>query len=180
MVIGSGIPVLGAASLGLETAARTNMEALERGTSANKAAATAGLAGLISGAMNKVGLDKAAGAEAKTALGKVLKGAGVEAAENLLEDTANLGVDTLINTDKSQINALHEYYANQGMDDKEAWNKARLDVLADLATSALSGAAFGGAMNGVRNLPSLIPESFSPVVLFTVTPISVGLKSFPR
>lgn len=158
MVIGSGIPVLGAASLGLETAARTNMEALERGTSANKAAATAGIAGLISGAMNKVGLDKAAGAEAKTALGKVLKGAGVEAAENLLEDTANLGVDTLINTDKSQINALHEYYANQGMDDKEAWNKARLDVLADLATSALSGAAFGGVMNGVRNLPSLIPE----------------------
>ena len=158
MALASGVPVLGAATMGAETAARTNMEALERGASANRAAATAGISGLISGAMNKIGLDKAAGAEAKTALGKVIKGAGVEAAENMLEDSANLAVDTLINTDKSQLSALHDYYTSQGLDDKSAWNRVMLDTARDMAVSGVSGAAFGGVMNGLHNLPSLIPE----------------------
>jgi hypothetical protein len=158
MALASGVPVLGAATMGAETAARTNMEALERGASANRAAATAGISGLVSGAMNKIGLDKAAGAEAKTALGKVIKGAGVEAAENMLEDSANLAVDTLINTDKSQLSALHDYYTSQGLDDKSAWNRVMLDTARDMAVSGVSGAAFGGVMNGLHNLPSLIPE----------------------
>ena len=158
MALSTAIPVLGTASLGAQTAARTNMNALERGVDPNKAALTGALAGGISGVMNKIGFDKAAGAEAKTALGKVLKGAGVEGAENVAEDTANLLLDTLINTDKSQIASLTDYYKSQGMSDEQANTRATLDTLGDLAVSGLSGAAFGGVMNGVRNLPELVGD----------------------
>ena len=158
MALSTAVPVLGTATLGAETAARTNMNALQRGVDSTKAAATAGIAGLISGTMNKVGFDKAAGAEAKTALGKAIKGAGVEAAENVAEDSANLAVDTLLNKDKSQLAALQDYYKSQGMSDEEARTRVTLDTLADLGISGLSGMAFGFGMNGIRNLPSLIGD----------------------
>ena len=144
--------------MAMPNASGTQMQALERGTTAGKAAATGAIAGGIGTVMNAIGLDKAAGAAGKTALGKVVKGAGIEAAENMLEDSANLAVDTLINKDKSQLNALHDYYTSQGMSDSEAWNRVRLDTLGDMAVSGASGAMFGGAMNAARNLPSLIPE----------------------
>lgn len=158
MAFSSAIPILGTAALGTQTAGRTNMNALERGVDPTKAAITGAGAGVISGIMNKVGFDKAAGAEAKTALGRVIKGAGVEGAENVAEDSTNLLLDTLLNTDKSQLATLHDYYVSQGMTDDQATKKATLDTLGDLAISGLSGAAFGGAMHGVRNLPELVGD----------------------
>ena len=158
MVLASGVPVLGAASLGGETAARTNMQALERGVDPTKAALTGLGAGAISGVLNKVGLDKAVNTTAKTALGSVLKAAGIEGAENVTEDTANLLIDTLMNKDKSQLNAMHDYYKSQGMTDDEAWNRVTLGTLGEMGISALSGAAFGGAMNGAGKIPELVGD----------------------
>lgn len=155
MAMSAGLPVLGTAALGTETASRTQRQALERDVDPTKAALTGLGAGTISGVLNKVGLDKAVNTTAKTALGGVLKAAGIEGAENVTEDTANLLIDTLMNKDKSQLNAMHDYYKSQGMTDDEAWNRVTLGTLGDLGISALSGAAFGGAMNGVRNIPEL-------------------------
>lgn len=158
MAMSAGLPVLGTAALGTETASRTQRQALERGVDPTKAALTGLGAGTISGVLNKVGLDKAVNTTAKTALGGVLKAAGIEGAENVTEDTANLLIDTLMNKDKAQLNAMHDYYKSQGMTDDEAWNRVTLGTLGELGISALSGAAFGGAMNGVRNIPALGQE----------------------
>lgn len=158
MAFSAGIPVLGTAALGTQTAGRQNMQALERGVDPTKAALTGLGAGAISGVLNKVGLDKAVNTTAKTALGSVLKAAGIEGAENVTEDTANLLLDTVMNKDKSQLNAMHDYYKNQGMTDDEAWNRVTLGTLGDLGISALSGAAFGGVMNGASKIPELVGD----------------------
>lgn len=158
MAFSAGIPVLGTAALGTQTAGRQNMQALERGVDPTRAALTGLGAGAISGVLNKVGLDKAVNTTAKTALGSVLKAAGIEGAENVTEDTANLLLDTVMNKDKSQLNAMHDYYKNQGMTDDEAWNRVTLGTLGDLGISALSGAAFGGAMNGASKIPELVGD----------------------
>ena len=143
------IPILGTAALGTQAAARTNMQALERGVDPSKAAATAGIAGVLSGAANKFGLDKALKSDT------VAKAAGKEALENILEDTFNLDADLLMNADKSQLATLHDYYVNQGMDDKAAWIQVYKDTGKDLLTSGLTGAAFGGGMKALGKLPSL-------------------------
>lgn len=156
MLLASAVPVLGTASLGTQTAARTNMQALERGVDPTKAAATAGASGVISGLANKVGLDWALGSAGKTALGTVGKAALREGLENVAEDALNLGVDAAINKNKSQLNTLHDYYVGEGLSDDDAWNQVIKDTGLDLVTSFGSGAAFGGVMQGVRNLPSLI------------------------
>ena len=158
MVLASGLPVLGTAALGAETASRTQRQALERGVDPSRAALTGTASGVISGLMNKVGFDKAVNTKAKTALGSVLQGMGIEGAENIGEDAANLLIDSLLNTDKSQIAALKDYYKSQGMSDEEASTKVTTDTLKDLALSGLSGAAFGGVMRGVRNLPELVSD----------------------
>jgi len=158
MVMASAVPGLGVASLGTQAAARQNMQALERGVDPNKAALTGAASGVISGLMNKVGLDKALGAAGKTALGTVGKAAVREGLENVVEDVANYGVDAAINRNKSQLNTLHDYYVGEGMSDDDAWSQVIKDTGLDLTTSALSGAAFGGVMSGVRNIPALTKE----------------------
>ena len=158
MVLASGLPVLGTAALGAETASRTQRQALERGVDPTKASRTGAISGVASALMNKIGFDKAVNTQAKTALGSVLQGMGIEGAENVAEDTFNLLVDTLMNKDKSQLSSLHDYYVSQGMSDKEATAKATTDTLKDLALSGISGAAFGGVMRGVRNLPELASD----------------------
>lgn len=161
MVIGAGVPVLGTASLGAQTAARSNMQALERGADPNKAALTGAVSGLISGAMNKGGYDWAFGKEAAATTGKeflknVGKAAAKEGLENVTEDVVNLGADKLINEDKSEIGALYNYYRSQGLSDSDASIQVLKDKGVDLGVSALSGAAFGGVMSGVNNIPSLM------------------------
>ena len=158
MVLASGVPVLGAATLGTEAASRNQMQALERGVDPNKAALTGAASGVISGVMNKVGLDKALGSTGKTALGTVGKAAVKEGAENVLEDLANLAVDSGLNVDKSQLSAMHKYYTSQGLNDDEAWSQVMKDTGLDLVTSFGSGALFGGVMSGARNLPALVSD----------------------
>ena len=167
MVMSAGVPVLGAATLGTETASRNQRQALERGADPNKAALTGLATGVVSGAMNKVGLDKALASN--TIRGAMNK----EGLENILEDVATLGIDKAINKNKSQLNAMHDYYASQGMDDQSAWTQVMKDTGLDLATSYGTGAAFGGVMSGLNRLPSLlggrnntpdIPDNNIPVV----------------
>ena len=145
MAISAGVPVLGTASLGAETAARNNMQALERGADPTRAALTGLTTGVVSGAMNKVGLDKA------LASGTIKEAAKKEGLENLLEDVVNLGLDKAINQNKSQLDTLKDYYTSQGMDDLSAWKQVIKDTGLDLATSYGSGALFGGLMK----VPSL-------------------------
>ena len=155
MVLASGVPVLGVATLGTEAASRNQMQALERGVDPTRAAATGALSGVVSGVMNKIGLEKALGSAGQTVAGTIGKAAVKEGAENLLEDSANLAIDKFINKDKSQLDTLHDYYVLQGMTDEDAWSQVARDTGADLATSFGSGAAFGGFMSGLNNLPTL-------------------------
>ena len=160
MVLSMGVPVLGTGALGASTAARGNMQALERGIDPTKAAQTGLAQGLASGIMNKVGFDwamggEAAGETAKEVLKTIGKAALKEGAENVTEDTANLITDKLINKNKSQLNSLHDYYVKQGMSDGEAWQRVAADTSRDLGVSALSGAAFGGLMSAAGNIPRL-------------------------
>lgn len=155
MLMSAGIPILGTAALGTQAAARSNMQALERGVDPKKAALTGATSGVISGVLNKVGLDKALGKTGKTAVDAIKKAALTEGLENVTEDTANLAIDSLLNRDKSQLNTLHDYYVSQGMDDNAAWVQVAKDTGVDLGSSALSGAAFGGVMSAGKNLPAL-------------------------
>lgn len=150
----------GPAAYAARAAERTNMNALDRGVDPDKAAATGALAGAVSYATNKLG-EKVTGkvlGQGKTALGQVLRKAGGEGGENFAEDASNLGVDYLLNRDKSQLSALHDYYTSQGMTDEQARARVAIDTLGDLATSFGTGALWGGIMGGANRVPELVGD----------------------
>ena len=151
------IPILGTGSLGAKTAARTNMQALDRGVDPDKAAATAGLAGLTSGFMNKIGFNKAAESAS------LAKAAGIEGLENFAEDFINKGTDALINRSKSEIGALYNFYKAQGLDDKAAALRTALDEGKEEAVSAATGMALGGLMKGVPALAGMLGNKIGGV-----------------
>ena len=150
----------GPAAYAARAAERTNMNALDRGVDPDKAAATGALAGAASYATNKLGdkvTEKVLGT-GKTALGQVLRKAAGEGGENFAEDTSNLIVDSLMNRDKSQLSALHDYYTSQGMTDDQANVRVALDTLGDLGTSFGTGALWGGVMGGAGRVPELVGD----------------------
>ena len=151
---------LGPATYAARSAERAQMNALERGVDPNKASKTALAAGAASYATNKLG-DKVTGkilGEGKSALGALWRKAVGEGGENFAEDTSNIIVDALMNKDKSQLSAVHDYYVSQGMSDSDATKMTILSTLGDLGTSFGTGALWGGLMSGATNLPALKAE----------------------
>lgn len=158
------IPILGTGSLGAKTAARTNMQALDRGVDPDKAAATAGLAGLVSGFMNKVGFNKAAESA------NLAQAAGIEGLENLAEDVLNKGVDAAINQGQSEIGALFDYYKAQGLDDNAAAKQVAIDQAKEEALSAGTGMLFGGVLKGVPALAGVLSNRLGGVDTGRISP----------
>jgi len=159
MMLAKGIPVAGTAALGAEAAARSLVNSEERGVDNRLAGWQALLTGANSAVANKVGLDKALEpVKGVTAVGQVAKGALVEGAENAVEDSVNLLIDTVFNGRKGELISLHDYYKGKGMSSAEAWAQVGKDKGLDLLTSIASGAAFGGGLSALGNLPRLKSE----------------------
>ena len=144
----AGIPVLGTAALGAESAARTDLKNAERGIDPYISAWQTLGSGIVNGYMNKVGFNK-------MGEGSVLRGSMAEGLENFAEDVFNLGLDTALNRHKSELFTLHDYYVGQGMSDSKAWASVAKDKGIDLAQSFGTGAAFGGFMRGLGEIPEL-------------------------
>ena len=144
----AGIPILGTAALGAESAARTDLKNAERGIDPYKSAWQTLGSGIVNGYMNKVGFNK-------MGEGSVLRGSMAEGLENFAEDVFNLGLDTALNRHKSELFTLHDYYVGQGMSDSKAWASVAKDKGIDLAQSFGTGAAFGGFMRGLGEIPEL-------------------------
>ena len=144
----------GAVGMGLSKAANKQMQALERDVDPNKAAETATLQGINGMIMGKYGLDKVFSAKGKTIPGTIGKAANREGLENIFEDAVDLAIDAAINGDKSELNALHDYYVNQG-NSENAWQNTIKDKAGELLTSYISGAVTGGVFSGLNHVPEL-------------------------
>lgn len=144
----------GAAWMGATKGANKQMQSLERGVDPEKAAMTGALSGATGAVMNKVGLDFALGSAGKTLLRTLAKSANREGLENVAEDLIDMGIDKLINGDNSELDALHDYYVQNGGDDK-VWQKVLANKVRELGTSYISGGVMGGAFGAAKNLPAL-------------------------
>lgn len=144
----------GAAWMGATKGANRQMQSLERGVDPEKAAMAGALSGANSAVMNKVGLDWALGSGGRTLLGTLGKAANREGLENVAEDLVDMGIDKLINGDESELDALHDYYVQNG-GDENVWLKVVGDKLKELGTSYISGGVMGGAFGAAKNLPAL-------------------------
>lgn len=153
MAMSQAIPG-GAAWMGATKGANRQMQSLERGVDPEKAAMVGALSGANSAVMNKVGLDWALGTSGKTLLGTLGKAANREGLENVAEDLVDMGIDKLINGDESELDALHDYYVQNG-GDENVWLKVVGDKLKELGTSYISGGVMGGAFGAAKNLPAL-------------------------
>ena len=132
-----------------KSAAQGEMGAHERGSNKESAARTGLAQGGISYGLSKLGLEKAIGSD-------TLKQAALsEGGEEMLENLLNIGADKLINKDKSQINALHDYYTSQGVDDSTAWLNVAKDLGGETVLSGIIGGVTGGGLHLAGNLPSL-------------------------
>lgn len=156
-VLGLGTPVgMGIAS-GAQNAAQNELHALERGIDPETASKLGLTTGVIAGLMNTVGLDSVMKSTAKTVAGQFLQGAAKEGLENTLEDIADMWADQLFNGKNSEAAQTIQYYVENGMSPKEAYEKTLQDYLKQEAISFTSGAAFGGIMAAGRgSIPSLV------------------------
>lgn len=152
--VASQIPIFGTAALGAETAGRTLLNAEERGVDDTKAGLQALGSGIASGFFNKIGFNKMAEG-GSSPIGNILKGAAAEGAEEGAEDLFNIGLDTGLNLDKSELATLHDYYVGQGMSSKQAWLQVAKDKGIDLATSIGTSALFGGLFSTANEIPEL-------------------------
>ena len=152
--VASAIPILGTAALGGETAARTLLNAENRGVDDKKAGLQALGSGIASAFFNKVGFNKMAEG-GSSPIGNVIRGSIAEGSEEGVEELFNLGLDTGLNLDKSELATLHDYYVGQGMSSKQAWLQVAKDKGIDLATSIGTGALFGGLFSTANEIPEL-------------------------
>ena len=152
-----GLPEMAAGALAMasQSAGSSQMQALERGIDRDKAAQTGLASGIASYIANKIGIEKALGAQGKTVLSSIGKGAVAEGLENVVEDLVNTASDLAINLDKSQVRQMLDYYKAQGMSDNDAVLNTVGEYLKQEATSFGSGAAFGGLMNASTAVPEL-------------------------
>ena len=152
-----GLPEMAAGALAMasQSAGSSQMQALERGIDRDKAAQTGLASGIASYIANKIGIEKALGAQGKTVLSSIGKGAVSEGLENVVEDLVNTASDLAINLDKSQVRQMLDYYKAQGMSDNDAVLNTVGEYLKQEATSFGSGAVFGGLMNASTAVPEL-------------------------
>lgn len=165
MALGLGTPVGMGIVSGAQSAAQNEQSALERGVEPEKAARTGLATGVISGIMNTVGLDAVLKGTAKTVAGSILKAAGTEGLENVVEDIADRWLDNVINRENSEKNQEILYYMQNGMSEEEAYRQSFMNFINQELVSAGQGALFGGVLKGGRmavgldSVPSLETEN---------------------
>lgn len=84
----------------------------------------------------------------KTAIGNILKSAGVNFSEEATTEATNLVVDYLVNGGASSYAQAYEIYRSAGYSDTEARTKARMDMVTQVGEAGFSGALQGLFMGG--------------------------------
>lgn len=149
-----GVQALGMApTIGASAAATAYQDARNRGLDEKSAEATALASGLIEIGTESVSLDnlfdvaKGNSRLLRKPLIQMLASAGIEGSEEWASEGLNAFADWLINDGQSEYEQAVEQYKANGMTDKEARNRAKLDVLHD-ANEAFKWGAVSGILPG--------------------------------
>ncbi|MBO5462184.1 MAG: hypothetical protein J6A49_02615 [Clostridia bacterium] len=84
----------------------------------------------------------------KTAVGNVLKSAGINFSEELNTEAANLIVDYLVNGGAGSYAQAYQAYRSAGYSDTDSRSKARVDMIKQVGEAGFSGALQGLFMGG--------------------------------
>ena len=110
-------------------------------------------AGAFEAIFEKVSIDNLLAAKNvvdwKSWLREAAKQAGVEASEESFTEIANLLADAAIMGDRSEFQSTVRNNMVLGMTEEEAKKQAFLDMIGQVAQSAVGGALSGGVMGGV-------------------------------
>lgn len=145
------------ALLGMESAASTIQDSLERGLNPTQTAGTAALSGIFEAAFEKISLGnlktiikggKAAQNVAKPIVSQLVKQVASEAGEEMGTEIANEIADRLLNQNLSHFVLRSEEYQKQGMSEDDAKKQAWKDVGNQIVQSGLAGAISGGILGG--------------------------------
>jgi len=92
------------------------------------------------------------------------KGAGNAAIENSISEAVEMGLDSAINGENSQKQLNKALYMLNGMSEEEAEKQSWIDVAKQAGNAALTGALFGGGMQGLKEVSdvakSKIPDLY--------------------
>lgn len=148
------VTTLGSAStvlMGLSSAANTSKEIMERGGSNEDAiwgGFAAGAAELIFEKVSVEHLLKIKDVKGwKNAVKVVLKQGGVEASEEMMTEIANILSDAMLG-DRSKLAEAAGKYESRGLSQNDAWLRATLDSLGDVAWAGAGGFVSGAGMAG--------------------------------
>ena len=151
-----GTAILGkgyTAVAGMGAATQRARELKEQGASDEQIFAGATSAGVLEAVFERVGIGNLLKVKEADTIGKLVKETmkqmGIEASEEVFTEIANTVSDTIIRGDMSDVAQSIESYVKQGYSDKEAREKAALDVARNVLAAGLGGAISGGVMGGV-------------------------------
>lgn len=146
----TGGSAVAGALMGGQKAGNATKESFDRNDDARRAALYGTLAGATEGFFNTKGLDSIKNGLKGSGAKKVLKAAGIEGAENALQNVTENIADVAVNGKNSEILSSYNNYINSGMDKKTAAKKVTLDTLASLGADFGMGSVFGGALGGIK------------------------------
>lgn len=140
---------------GAKAAGEQTMNAMDRGVNTRRASLYGTGAGVLEGAMNAKGLniiEDKLGTSTVKSLGDVAKNMGAgflaEGGENLLQESLQTGLDSIINGDNSEYDiAVRNNIAN-GMDEESAKKDAVGQIVGNILKSGLTGGLFGSVFAG--------------------------------
>lgn len=134
-------------------AASQAKDVIDRGGTKEQAVAAGVAAGAFEAIFEKVSIDNLLAAKNvvdwKSWLREAAKQAGVEASEESFTEIANLLADAAIMGDRSEFQSTVRNNMVLGMTEEEAKKQAFLDMIGQVAQSAVGGALSGGVMGGV-------------------------------
>lgn len=134
-------------------AASQAKDVIDRGGTKEQAVAAGVAAGAFEAIFEKVSIDNLLAAKNvvdwKSWLREAAKQAGVEASEESFTEIANLLADAAIMGDRSEFQSTVRNNMVLGMTEEEAKKQTFLDMIGQVAQSAVGGALSGGVMGGV-------------------------------
>lgn len=157
-------PVTALALMGYKSAANSLNEQKGKNTTADQKMATAAINGAIEVLTEKIPMDDlfklAKTPTGKQAIKQLLFGVGKQAAEEGVEEFVNEIASNIadfgINGGESDYAQTVSNYMAQGMDEGQARNMARMDVLERAGYAGAAGALSGGVMGGSVALPGMV------------------------
>ena len=157
-------PVAALALMGYKSAANSLNDQKGKNTTADQKMATAAINGAIEVLTEKIPMDDlfklAKTPTGKQAIKQLLFGVGKQAAEEGVEEFVNEIASNIadfgINGGESDYAQTVSNYMAQGMDEGQARNMARMDVLERAGYAGAAGALSGGVMGGSVALPGMV------------------------